>query len=257
MSPRTRYEYGRLQALFEAFRGGPGPEALAQVAQRWLQTLSPSRQRVARAALRQRFGDDAGDWRALRVSRYRRNEARLVVSVLGGQARAHLATTLRDDRERALIACLYTLRRAEVAALRWADIDLAPGVAVVLNGKGGKASWTLLTASAQTALAAWFEAAGAPPDPSPVFPNRDGAHYTPGSIGELVRGLLERAGLWKPGSGCAHRFRRSFATEYLRANPGDLEGLRRLMRHDAIATTIRYVYLEPEDLAPRLARVRL
>ena len=256
MSPRTRYEYGRLAVLFEHFRGDPG-EPLAIVAQRWLQSLSPSRQRVARAALRHRFGETACDWRTLRVSRYRRNEAALGLSPLGESARGRLTAVLRTDRERALVSCLYTLRRAEVASLRWADIDLAPGVALVPHGKGDKSSWTLLTTGAQVTLAAWFTAAGEPPDGAPVFPNRGGGHYTPGSIGELVRGFLARAGLWKPGDGCAHRFRRSFATEYLRANPGDLEGLRRLLRHDQIATTVRYVYLQPEDLAPRLARLRL
>ena len=69
--------------------------------------------------------------------------------------------------------------------------------------------------------------------------------------------MLKRIGFWRPGSGTAHRFRRSFATEYLRAKPSDLEGLRRLLGHENLSTTARYVYLEHEDLAARMARVAL
>jgi site-specific recombinase XerD len=54
-----------------------------------------------------------------------------------------------------------------------------------------------------------------------------------------------------------HRFPRTFATEYLRANPQDLEGLRCLLRHDNVATTARYVYLDAADLRDRLERVAL
>jgi len=44
------------------------------------------------------------------------------------------------------------------------------------------------------------------------------------------------------------------ATRFLKANPGDLRGLRRLMRHEHLATTTLYRFLEPDELAPRLAR---
>jgi hypothetical protein len=56
------------------------------------------------------------------------------------------------------------------------------------------------------------------------------------------------------GRGC-HAFRRTFATAYLRENVGDLRGLQKLLRHDNIGTTVLYDYPQPEDLAPRLARV--
>ena len=257
MGERTAYEYGRHIVHFEQFLTHSPGVPFAEMAQAWLRTLSPSQQKVARAALRHRFGATACDWGALQVSRYRRDEARLLLSILTSAARDRLAETLRDDRERALIPCLYTLRRAEVAALRWAEIDLGPGEALVRRGKGGKSFWTLLTASAQLALAAWFDRAGSPADLSPVFPTPSGGHYAPAALGDVVRRCLIRAGLWSPGRGCAHRFRRTFATAYLRANPGDIEGLRLIFGHEDIATTVDYVFLQPEDLAPRVARVRL
>jgi integrase len=65
-----------------------------------------------------------------------------------------------------------------------------------------------------------------------------------------VRRILERAGLGTSGLGCAHRFRRRLATTYL-------AGLQKLMRHTQLSTTGRYLYLEPEDLAPRMAALEL
>jgi integrase len=144
-----------------------------------------------------------------------------------------------------------------VARLCWEDLDLSRRVAYVHHGKGDKAAWTLLPAEACAALAAWYETAGRPAGSTPVFPGCQGGHCCPESIGRRVQKLLKRAGLWSRGIGSAHRFRRTFATQFLRANPGDLEGLRRLMRHEQIATTVRYAFLEPEDLAARLARVQL
>ena len=81
--------------------------------------------------------------------------------------------------------------------------------------------------------------------------------YTPGGLGKIVQAILTRAGCWWRGLGAAHRFRRSFATEYLRENREDLVGLQRLMRHKQVSTTARYCFLQPADLAPRLSRVTL
>jgi integrase len=141
--------------------------------------------------------------------------------------------------------------------LCWGDLDLARGMITVRKGKGSKPSWTLLPPSTRGALAAWFEAAGSPPPATPVFPVRRGRHYTPEGLGKRVQQLLRRAGVWTSGNGNCHRFRRSFATTYLKTNPADLTGLMRLMRHENIATTQRYVWYEPENLAPRMQALEL
>lgn len=257
LGERTLYEYGLLRAQFVRFWQSDPERPFAEMAQAWLQKLSPSRQRVARAALRHHYGEAACDWRELEVVRYQRNEGRLFRSVLTEPARERLELVLKDDRERAMLACLYTLRRASVAALRWGDVDLGPGVALVRRGKGGKSYWTVLTPSAQTALAAWYDVQGRPADDAPVFPTQRGGHYSPATLGDVVRGILQRAGLWKPGIGLCHRFRRSFATEYLRQNAGDLNGLRIILGHEDISTTVGYCHISPAELAPRVARVNL
>lgn len=261
----TAYQIRRLWLRFLACPTTGLDRPLLDRVQAWLGTLPASEQRLARVMVKAAFGATACDWSALVFKHYRRNEQRLSAGVLRDDARGRVRAAANGPRERALIECLWVLRRAETAAVCWQDLDLPRGMITVLKGKGNKPSWTLLPSSTREALAAWFEASGCPPDAAPVFPvppgvghpTRIGGHYTPGGIGRIVQKILTRAGCWSPGAGCAHRFRRSFATTYLRANPQDLTGLMRLMRHEQIATTQKYVWLEPEDLAPRLAAMRL
>jgi integrase len=264
-TPWTAYQSRRLWLRFLAHVGAAPARTLFDQAQAWLDTLPASQQGLARVLLRMAFGDRACDWKALALKRYRRNELRLAAGVLRDDARAKVRAACCGPKETALIECLWVLRRGEVAALRWGDLDLDRGLISVLKGKGAKPSWTLLPPATPPALRAWYEAAGSPPAEAPVFAvplgaghdARVGQPYTPGGIGKQVQTILTRAGCWTRGLGSAHRFRRSFATTYLKANPQDLIGLMRLMRHENIATTQKYVWFEPEDLAPRMAALEL
>jgi integrase/recombinase XerD len=160
---------------------------------------------------------------------------------------------------------VFSARRAEIAALLWADVDLGHGTIRIRRGKGGRARFALLTEEAQAALAAYYVAAGEPADTVPVFPvpagvghpRQAGQPYTPGGLYKWVRTILIRAECWTPGRGGVHRFRRTLATEYLRSNPHDLIGLMTLLGHKQVATTQKYVFVNAADLAPRLAAVRL
>jgi integrase len=165
----------------------------------------------------------------------------------------------------ALIETLWTLRRHEVAQLCWGDLDLPRGLVYVKRGKGDKPATTLLPGPTRAALAAWYVAAGTPSDETPVFPIPPkpgcqgfvGGPYTAAGLGGVVQRILLRAGLWTRGIGCSHRFRRSFASQYLRQNRHDLVGLATLLRHSDVATTTRYCYLELEDLTPQMAALEL
>jgi len=193
--------------------------------------------------------------------RYQRNEIRLQQGVLQPEHMVRIRTAARTPKERALIEVLTTCRRAEAAGLRWGDLNLETGLALIQRGKGGQPSWTLLLEPTRAALQAWREDSRNPPPEALVFPvpgsGTPARPYTPGGLGKLVQGLLRRAGCWSRGLGACHRFRRSFATAYLRENPSDLVGLQRLMRHRSVSTTAKYAFLQPDDLGPRLARVRL
>lgn len=193
--------------------------------------------------------------------RSQRNEIRLQQGVLQAEHMTRIRAAARDAKERALVEVLTTCRRAETAGLRWGDLNLETGLALIQRGKGGQPSWTLLLEPTRAALAAWRDTCQNPPSTALVFPvpgsGTPARPYTPGGLGKLVQGLLTRAGCWSRGLGACHRFRRSFATAYLRDNPNDLIGLQRLMRHRSVNTTAKYAFLQPDDLAPRLARVRL
>jgi integrase len=52
-----------------------------------------------------------------------------------------------------------------------------------------------------------------------------------------------------------HDLRHSFASMYLKANPGDLHGLSLLLGHASITTTMRYSHLSPQTLRSRVARL--
>jgi integrase len=256
-NPATAYHMRRKWARFVAFQTTCSDQPLFDQVQAWLSSLPGPQQRLHRIVLKVALGPAAVDWSTLVVTRYRRDEQRLARSVLREDGRAKVRAAARGPRELALIETLWTLRMHEAAALCWGDLDVTRGLVFVKKGKGNKPAWTMLPPSTRPALSAWFEAAGSPPDTAPVFPRPRGGHYAPKGIGRLVQKLLMRADLWARGIGAAHRFRRSFASQYLRQNRHDLVGLSRLMRHSQLATTNDYIFLEPDDFAPQMQALEL
>lgn len=255
MQEGSAYNLRRMVLRFEQARGIGIP--LAEAVQTFISGLPPSQQTTARNALRRHLGRQALDWTAIETATHKRDEGILAAGVLTEPQRVRLREAARGPKELAMIGCLLTMRRAEVAAMRWSFVNLSTGMVLVPNGKGAKSSWTMLTQGTQADLAAWFEAAGSPADSAPVFATPRGRPYKPGSLGLVMQKLLMRAGLWTRGAGNCHRLRRTLATSYLRVNPGDLVGLQAIMRHEQVSTTARYAWLTSDDLAPRLARVRL
>lgn len=247
MLPSTAREYRRYQQSFARFQAArPGP--LADQVRAFLARLTPAPAGVARSALKA-LGLPV-DWRALPAPRYRRNLARLQATMLTDEEMAALLPGLSPP-DRALVGCLWTLRRLEVCRLRWSDLDLSQGVVYVPRGKGDKPGWTLLTPGARMALDQWVRLTGSPENGAPVFPSLS----TPAAVGRRVATLLRRAGLTRPGRG-AHAFRRSFATRFLRQTH-DLRALQQLLRHESIQTTATYCYPSPEELTPLLVSLGL
>lgn len=188
-----------------------------------------------------------------------RNLIRLQQGLLTAEHRTRVRTACRTPMERAMIEILWTTRRAEAAALRWEHANLTTGLLLVPKGKGGTADWTLLLEPTREALAAWQAETATPtgwvfPVPGSGTPGRP---YTPGGFAKVIQGILTRAGCWRSGMGNCHRLRRSFATAYITEHPGAITELQKLMRHQSISTTSLYIHYQPDDLAPRLARVAL
>ena len=69
--------------------------------------------------------------------------------VLSADELSTIVSAARSPRDKALILCLADsgLRRAEVTALNWNDVDFASGLVKVRRGKGGKARSAVIGAT--------------------------------------------------------------------------------------------------------------
>ena len=154
------------------------------------------------------------------------------------------ALTRQAARNRAIIAVLLMtgLRRSELAALRWTDIDLEDGVILVRHGKGDRAREVAIYGDdAIDALRAWQSAQGE--DRRYVFctvnkgdnlgPDKP---MTPTSVYRVVKQTERQADIahFSP-----HDARRTLITELL-ANGTPLADAQAQAGHSQGATTLRY-----------------
>ncbi len=154
-------------------------------------------------------------------------------------------------RERAIIETLYAtgIRRAELVNLDRYDIDLAQQTLMVRLGKGKKDRFLPMGERA----CYWIERYQAeerpglvvPPDPGCVFLNNRGERFTTHQLSDLVKQLLERAGIDKPGA--CHLFRHTMATQMLE-NGADLRFIQAMLGHADISTTQIYTHVSLKRL---------
>jgi integrase len=174
---------------------------------------------------------------------------------------ACLDGTDQGDRDHALIcvALLTGLRRAELAGLRWRDVDL-PQRRLSVRGKGSKFGTVGLPEQAAAAVHRWREAViasrGRKPKPDdPVFCTgrpEGGLHNstrlyvvawsTPLSLWGVRQIIARRAELADLGVVATHDLRRSFAG-FLDERGVDLGGIQAALRHSSPDVTNR-CYLE-------------
>jgi integrase/recombinase XerD len=137
------------------------------------------------------------------------------------------------------------LRRAEVAALRLADIDWRAGELVV-RGKGDRHERLPLPTDVGEALVSYLRcdrAAGS----EHVFLRVRAPHgpMTPGAVSAVVGDAGRRAGL--RGHIGSHRLRHTAATEMLRAGT-PLQEIGQVLRHRSSATTAIYAKVDRDAL---------
>lgn len=256
MTPSTRAQYVRLVRRYADYRVAHPEGSLTSSVRDFLGTLTLSVGHTAWLALRRALPETV-DWTTIPHPRPKRNEPVLQATLLSDDERAALRRVFAGPRERCLFELFWVLRRIEVTRARWADVDLTKGMIAVPQGKGDLPGWTVLPEPTQLALYDWFVAAGQPPDEALIFPGRfPGRPMNAGSVSHIVRRVLARAGIARRWRG-AHAFRRTLATAYLRENPQDIRGLQKILRHRSIVTTTLYDYAQPEELKPRIARLRL
>jgi site-specific recombinase XerD len=142
-----------------------------------------------------------------------------------------------NRKHRALFMTTYAagLRVSEVCQLRVADLLSDRHQIHVVQGKGKKDRYTLLSPRLLVELRSYWRLYR-PKDwlfPSPVYPDR---HVTE---------AVERAGL--PDRGGIHSLRHSFATHLLEAGVDPLT-LQRLLGHSRLSTTTTYLHVRQERL---------
>jgi integrase/recombinase XerD len=121
-------------------------------------------------------------------------------------------TALRD---RAIVLVLLDtgMRAAEACDLRVGDLDLGTGRVIVRKGKGGRGRIVYLGKAARRAVWRYLSQREDASASDPLFVGRNDRPLTGPSLHRLIRRLGERAGVRNLHP---HRFRHSFATEFLR-----------------------------------------
>ena len=165
------------------------------------------------------------------------------------------ALGLRNYMITALLWCTG-LRRSELCALRWRDLDLDQAHLLVRKGKGGKQRQVFLNDRLLADLKAYRAqcADTAPEKPVFVANNVNGSGVQTGAplsahrLAEILRVQGEAAGLAKPVSAMA--LRHSFATDMFQAGVS-MADLKEVMGHTDETETTLYVHVTL-DAAKRL-----
>jgi site-specific recombinase XerD len=162
------------------------------------------------------------------------------------------------ERDRLVLLTLVQtgLRRAELIALDWSDLELdgpRPSL-LVRSGKGGKPRRQPLAGSLANELTL-LRAEREAPAGAPVFCGLEGKRLQPTILAAIIRRATERAALEKRVT--AHTLRHTAAT-WLRQQTGDARLVAAYLGHADLSTVSRYAHIADEELyeaAAALARL--
>lgn len=148
-------------------------------------------------------------------------------------------------RDKALLLLMADsgLRRAEVIALNWGDIDIMSGLVKVKRGKGGKARSAVIGATTRRLLLAYRRTMGNPSSDSPVFLSRTGERFTGTGVLLIFRRLAKKTGIHIT----PHSLRRTFVILSLRAGM-DVLHLQAMLGHASLDMVQHYAQMVDDDL---------
>ena len=159
------------------------------------------------------------------------------------------------ERDRLALITLVTtgLRRSELCAIDWRDLDLdAPApTLLVRRGKGGKPRMQPLPAGLAGELRA-LRTARAPSPEAPVFCGLAGGRLQQTILAEIIRRATKRAGLEKHVT--AHTLRHTAAT-WLRQELGDTRLVAEYLGHADLSTVSRYAHVARAELFAAAGRL--
>jgi integrase len=176
-----------------------------------------------------------------------------------------LLASLKGHQHEALVRLVLTtgIRKGELQALRWEDIDLEEGTLKIRRNvvfipkqgyhenepksKAGRRTIPLVSETIN-ALKTYYEQSE---KEGLVFRGRGGSYFSPDGISKAWRQILEDAGLPHIRF---HDLRHTAATLLLRAG-ASLKSVQKILGHANIQTTMRYIHLLPEMLVEDVKRL--
>jgi integrase/recombinase XerD len=166
--------------------------------------------------------------------------------VLDSEEIARFLAAVTGLRNRVALTTSYAagLRIGEVARLQVASIDSKRMLIHVVNGKGGKDRYAMLSPRLLDILRAYWRRAR----PSVwLFPGQEpGEHVSTGALQAACRAARRQAKLGKPVT--AHTLRHSFATHLLERGV-DIRIIQVLLGHVDLASTARYAQVATSLIA--------
>jgi integrase/recombinase XerD len=187
----------------------------------------------------------------------RRRKPRRLPRSLPARELAALVAAAPAGRDRLLleVGIGMGLRVSEITKLDAADLDLAAGVALVREGKGGKDRAVPVPDWLALKLAAWL--GDRQLRPGYVFPSPRGGRLSSRTVQRVIKRAAVRASL--PGAEdvrryTPHKLRHSFATAALRAG-ADIIEVRDLLGHSSVSTTQVYLSSDASRLRDAVNRI--
>jgi integrase/recombinase XerD len=150
-----------------------------------------------------------------------------------------------NPRDKALIMLMADsgLRRSEVIALSWGDVDISSGLVRVKRGKGGKARSVVIGAATRRALLAYRRTIIDTGEGAPMFQTRTGGRFTAKGFSQIFYKLRTKTGIHIT----PHAMRRTFAILSLRAGMSPLH-LQALGGWEGLEMVKLYAQLVDDDL---------
>jgi len=185
------------------------------------------------------------DWEQFRLKRPRRPKKLPVVLSTGEMARMIRVTT--NIKHRALLALAYSsgIRREELRTLKPENIDPERMRVHVVQGKGKKARYTLLSQKALELLRYYYKIER--PECF-LFETslKKGKSLSVGTINKIAKNAARKAGIKKKVS--IHTLRHSFATHLLEKGV-NLKIIQQFMGHNSLKTTSIYLHVANMDFS--------
>lgn len=159
----------------------------------------------------------------------------------------------RGQTERAALLALATsgLRRAELLALSWPDVDL-PNRRLCIHGKGDKQREVLIFDDLLPLLYA-LHAQERSPNSGPVFRGRQGGPLQLSTLARWFAHWLQAAGLSAAGY-TLHSLRRFAAKRWLESGL-NIRQVQMLLGHESVQTTILYLNYDLDEIQRAAATV--